>query len=526
VPTIDLNDLASIGMIADVPSYQLPPEAWTVAENMRFRDGAPERFSGWESQRSGVPDNVHFLLPLITPSQTFWLWTSLTRAYVYDGVTDTEITRLSGVYSAGASRDWNGTILGGIPILNNGIDVPQFWSPQTIGTRLQNLTNWPASVRVKIIRSFGPFLVGFNITNGGTTYPHMVKWSHPADPGSVPVSWNEADPTKDTGQNDLPDVTAGIILDAVPLQSTMFIYKEGSVWQMNYVGGQYIFDFKVFLDTVGLLATRCVCVTGDGRRQVFMTQDDVIWHNGNQWGSVLDKKYRRRLFDDIDPTTYVNSFLFAHPLYNEVWICYPSVGSSIPNKAIVWNHAEGRDGTLSEINNINFVNAAAGSIETGTAEIWSDNPLETWDQDTGGWSNIVRRRIILATGTTKFYVLDRGLTKDGVAIVATLRREGLSIIGRKRNGEWIVDHEVMKMVDSLWPKVRGGTIRIRVGTQQVVDGAVTWGAYQNFDPTTGVVMYPSGPTAGRAMAVEFSSVTNAVWKLDGYKYNVKTMGRF
>src|SRR5258706_476813 len=80
----------------------------------------------------------------------------------------------------------------------------------------------------KIIRSFGPYLLALNVTKGANIYPHMVKWGHPADPGSVPSSWDETDETKDTGEKDLPDVTAGVIQDGLPLQGNFYVYKEGS----------------------------------------------------------------------------------------------------------------------------------------------------------------------------------------------------------------------------------------------------------------------------------------------------------
>src|SRR3972149_2481366 len=143
---IDINDIAKFGAVADIPSYQLPPEVWTLALNMRAHDTGMERLGGW-AQGFGTPGVApHFLMPISTTSQNFWLYTSLTKGYVFDGTNHVNITRqLAAVdvnYTVSAGRGWNGTILGGIPILNNGTDVPQFWATISPGTKLADLTNW------------------------------------------------------------------------------------------------------------------------------------------------------------------------------------------------------------------------------------------------------------------------------------------------------------------------------------------------------------------------------------------------
>ena len=272
----------------------------------------------------------------------------LTKAAVYDGVSHTDITRTSGGdYGAANTRDWNGLVFAGTPILNDGVDVPQYWftlNPST--TKLAALPAWPTTTRAKVLRSLGPFLIAFNITKSTTNYPHMVKWSHPADPGTVPISWDETDPTLDAGENDLPDVSAGIIQDALPLRGQMFIYKANSVWRMAFVGGQFIFNFDTLLESAGLMAPRCVTLTSDGQKHVFASQDDILIHNGTAAESVLNTRFRQTLINTIDPVNFVNSFMFTNPFRDECYFCYPERGVINPNRAIVFNS---RTGNLSGI---------------------------------------------------------------------------------------------------------------------------------------------------------------------------------
>jgi hypothetical protein len=97
------------------------------------------------------------------------------------------------------------------------------------------------------------------------------------------------------------------------------------------------------------------------------------------------------------------------------------------------------------------------------------------------------------------------------------------MIGKKQNGDPIVDHQRMKMLKRLWPKISGGPVDIRFSAQQVVNGMVTWGTSANFNPVSQVYIDP-GPETGRAVGFEISS-QNA-WKLDGYKVDMEPLGEY
>lgn len=374
---LEIDDLASIGVVRDVPAYMLPPEAWSYGMNIRYKDGAVESLKGWTEIFSGAPIAAYHILPVRIEASTYWLYAGLEKIYVFDGVSHTDISRLiGGAYTAELARDWNSTLLASIPIFNNGRDVPQYWSALDTGTHMGDLPHWPEGMTAKVIRNLGPYLVALNITQDSDRFPHLVHWSHPADPGSIPSSWDYTDPTVEAGRNDLSDVNSGQIVDAMALQQSLFIYKETSTWRMDIIGGRFVMSFRPFLNTSGILAPRCVTVTGDGTRHVVATQDDIIVHNGNSAESIIDKRMRKYLFDNIDKTHYGNSFMFTNSLKNEVWFCYPEAGNVTPNKAIIWNYKEGQKGALSEADGITFEAAAEGDFE-------DSDPNDTWSGRAG-----------------------------------------------------------------------------------------------------------------------------------------------
>jgi hypothetical protein len=530
MPVIDVDSLASIGQINDIAPYMLPPEAWTLAENIRYNEDAPEVLSGW-SQVFGTPTWApHFALPVKTPSLTYWLYTSLTKAGAFDGTTHADITRASGGdYAANATQNWNGMVFGGVPILNNGVDVPQYWASTSLATKLAALPNWPSTLRAAIMRSFNSYLVAFNLTDTGTIFPHLVQWSNPAAPGTVPTSWAYGNPATEGGRKDLPDVNSGQILEARQLQNTMFIYKERSIWKMTYIGGQFIFQFDTFLDDVGILAPRCVCHDGSGTKHVVVTQDDIIMHNGNTPTSILTDKQRITLFNSINRDAADTSFIFLNKAKDEIWFCYPEAGQTAPTRALIWNYKKGV-GAISYASGITFRNAVIGDTQGVNSELWSDG-TDTWDQDTGPWSLIFRQKMILCSPVnTKFYQLDTGTLRDGVSYSATLIREDLGIIGRKRDGGPVNDFKNEKMVDSIWPKLEGASIRVRVGFRETVSGPLTWQDYTTFNPATDMwintIVNENLPGCGRAVSVEFSSTTSQFWRLNGYSMNLEVIGPY
>lgn len=527
---VEIDKIAAYGAVADIPPYQLPPEAWTAALNMRARDNGLESLMGWAQVFGTPPVEPHFLLPVSGVAANFWIYTSLSKAYVYDGANHTNITRqLAAVdvdYTAASTPDWNGTFLGGVPLLNNGADIPQFWGTQSAGTKLANLTNWPTLLRTKILRAFGPYLMAFSLIDNGVTMPHTCQWSHPADPGFLPSSWDYTDTTVDAGRRDFPDVTSGVLQDALPLGSQMFIYKENSTWKARFIGGRFIFDFgeSAWLTTSGILAPRCVCNTGDGTKQVVVTQDDIIWHNGNAVKSILDKRQRKTLFSQIDTTTFDQSFLFDNPVTKEIWFCYPGPGQAFPDRALIMNYSHGDVWPVTEADGISFRHAAVGGIESPSDEEWDDNE-ELWDEDTGPWSDLQRRRLLLASpDNTKIYNMDSGTTRDGAAINTTLQRIAMSITGKTRDGDPIVDFQRETLWTRIWPKIQGGPVSVRFGMQELVDGPVTWGQIDTFDPAVSPYCDPE-PMSGRAMALEYSG-SGVQWRIDGYKLNVEPLGDY
>lgn len=524
---IEVNDLMSIGVIQDEPGYQIPPEGWTLGQNVRYIANGIEMLPGWSPTLGTNPrtsvDTPMALMYISSASQPWWLWASLTHIYVFDGVNDTDITRaVGGNYAAVDAKSWNNTIFQGIPVFNDGVDKPQFWATYSSGTKMQDLTNWPASFSSRVVRSFLSYMFALNNTTSGVNLPHQVRWSSGAVPGSLPSTWDYTDPTNDAGTVQLPDVASGRILDGQQLSGQFFIYKEASTWRVQFIGSPFVFSFHSFMENTGILATRCLAVTSDGLKHVVVTQDDMIVHNGISAESLLSKRMRRYLFNRIDSNNFDTSFMFSNPVYDEMWFCYPSSGQIEPDSALIWNY---KYNSFSEATGIDFRAVEIGTVPV-TGLTWAQQTL-TWAADSAPWASSKRRRLVAANpNTKKLILLDDIVTtkRDGVAFTGTLQRTGLSVTGQKRNGEWIVDLKNQKMIRLLWPKMQAnGSVQIRVGYAQLINGNVAWNPYQTFDPDFNLFV-EGCEGQGRSIAVEFNGLNG--WRLDGYKIDLEPLGEF
>lgn len=520
----EINDIHQVGVVKDVKSHLLPPEVWSAANNMISKDMGMQAMKGYEPVFGTPLYAPHFALPLSTQVENFWLYTSLTKAAIYDGNAHTDITRLvGGDYAAPATRFWNGGIFAGIPILNNGVDKPQYWPGPPISNELEDLDNWPADASALIIRPFGAFLVALNWTISSVNYPHLVKWSNEAtDPGTLPSSWDAADQAVDAGEYDLPDVESGVLIEARMLGSKMMLYKGQSTWQMRFVGGRAVFAFDTFSDTAGILTQRCVMSTGDGKKHLVATLEDIVLHDGNSGPvSVLENKMRTTLFRNLDQSNYVNSFMFRDLVNSNIIFAYPEPGMTEPNRGLVFNY---RSGAITECD-IGFCNASAGAVlEASGAETW-DSVGGAWTSDTEPWNSFERRAVLLCDkATSQFHRWDVGYTRNGLPYAATLQRTGLAMTGKKRSGETIVNFQAEKFVDRIWPKISGGPVLVRLGYQQTVDGSVEWGPYVEFDPANDVTV--DTDASGRAICIEFTTPEALEWKLDGYRLPIQILSEF
>jgi hypothetical protein len=479
MPIKRLTNIGSVGVVQDLAQSELPSEAITDALNARFLDGSIYQFLGHGPVYAGALGTPHHVMQVNVSGDRYWLYATLAKIYAVTGaggtVVHTNLTRQTASvdvdYSAEPNR-WTSTSLSGIPILNpgNATDPPQSWD-LNIANRFTALPNFPANTYCRALRAYKQQLVALNVYKGGVHYPFMVKWSHPADPGAVPISWDITDPTVDAGEVDLAE-GGDPIIDGMQLGGTFVIYKEQSVWRMDYAGGAFVQQFTKVRGISGAMNVNCI-VEIDGFH-VVLTSNDVIVHDGQSAKSVLDKRMRRRLFQLIDADNADRCFVFKNPFLNEVFICFPTAGNTVPNMALVWNYVD-RTCTFREMPDLNHANY--GPVEQGLSQPWSGDDAP-WDEDTTTWAGGEytpdSSRALMASDAGKLLLLDSSTSFDGVAPTSFIERRALPVGSM----------EQMKTITGIRPRIfgsAGDTLVIKLGGADLDPNAEpTWDAEAEF----------------------------------------------
>lgn len=515
MPMIAVKNCGALGVIKDLSAHEMPIEAWTDALNVRFLDGYAYQFLGHGSVYNTPPVVPQFVMQVNVAGVRYWLFASAAKQYVVTNsggsAVYTDITHITA--RAGVVNQWSGFVFGGIPILNTGdtATIPMYWD-QNLANKFVDLTNWPANTYCKVLRQYKNFLIALNVTKAGVNYPFMVKWSSPAVPGSLPSTWNPADATNDAGEFDLAEGQDPII-DGLGLKESLIVYKERSTYRIDYAGGQFVLIPKKVFGMSGILNRNCA-VDLDAFHFV-VTGSDIIIHDGFNATSILDKKARRFFFQNIDVTNRGLVFCFRNTFLNEVFVAYPSIGSSVCDRALVYNYV---DKTVSFRSLPNVNHAADGPVDNTLGGTWSQDN-DPWDSDLTAWDGPDFTpdtvRVLMASASQKLYMLDASASFDGATPGAYLERRGLSFDAPER----------LKLIAGIRMRITGNigaTVIVKIGAS---DDPYTDPVYMaTMTHIIGTTVNCDCLVTGRYIAIRVESGTAYQWRLDSYSLDVSDAG--
>ena len=420
-------------------------------------------------------------------------------------------------YGANTSnKRWTATNMNGLIVATDGYDVPQMW-PLSSGVPsltipFIRLQNFPDTYKCKVIRSFRTFLIGLNWERSNEE-PRLVKWSTEASFGSPPKTWDENDATLDAGEYELSD-TPGDIIDGLPLGDSFIIYKDDSIYIMNYVGTPYIFSFKLMSPTIGLLSKEAVAEFEGGH--FFMGNSDFYVCNGQTITPMLSNKLRRTVFDELNGDHYLKCFVAADYVRNEMLACYPAGSSTVANRALIWNW---KDNTFSFRDLPDTAHISSGIVEITAGATWNAATL-TWDADSDPWGstnydNVIKNIVFADVTNTKIYRDNKGNKKDTATMSAYIERTGYDL----------GDPQSVKFVSAVYPQIEvsgNNTVNVYIGKQMSTEEAITWEGPITFNPNSQSKV--SCRVSGKYFGVKVESDTDVDWKLHGLSFEVQQRG--
>lgn len=546
---IDVTQNGSIGWLPDLPHHELPMAAFTDCENVRFTDGAAERVRGY-FEGYGQPLGFARKILQVRDADGDYYW-----AYAYDDGVAMSKGELHGSIGKGGTTyalaegekpslfRFNDRLIVNYP----GIAPQYMWPISNAGT-LADLPYFPANTTVTRMVAFREFLVGLGVTTASGAEHSTVLWSTAADAGQLPDSWDISDPAKDAGAFQLGE-DGDRIVDAAVLGDKLIIYKENSIWAMEYVGYPAIFSFRRLFSGVGLLTADAVMAFDD--KHVFIGRGDVFVHDGQSMKSLLANGWQRWFRQAIDKERGWKAYIQQYAYQNEMWIVFPSDGSEECNTVLVWNYLNDTKalrsfpkltalgiGYLDIADNItwdDFQGLWFAQTEEWdeTAANWNGiaNP-EDWSEFASSWDTIIGNRnvnhMLMGVSTqdgsdARFAFTDSTGRFGNHNFRAELERRNITYGSVDRQGRPLANLHEMKCLREVWVRAEtDGPLFVQVGTQEDVDMPVTWEPPMVFDPRyhKKVDCFVSG----KVLAIRFFSLEKGYWRLQGYELTIEKMG--
>ncbi|QDH46867.1 hypothetical protein LAh9_143 [Aeromonas phage LAh_9] len=558
MPTFRVRGIGKVGTIKDLPPFELPPEAWSTSNNVRFVGGRVEKMGGMlPVLTTNMPDETPLCVFQKSNTNSV-IYGTPTSIYRIDGISHFKISRnLSTtpgqedfyVYGASPEDRWYYTSLSNSIIMNYKGDNPQGLRPTD--DYFVNLPGWgiPSKEGVQKtwrcgrIRAFRNYLIALDMVEDGVELPQRVRWSNVSFVNELPPDWVEDDDKKDGGFNDLTD-SIGKIVDGHPLRDSFVVYTDKDTYLMDYVGGVFIFNFRKLFSDSGLLAPNCVAEF-EGQHFV-VAQDDIFIHNGSSRKPVASGRLKEYLINEISGINSQATQVFSNTSRKEIWITYAGTGSIGAdktgwscNKAAVWNweYDTWSFYDLPQVYDINMApppetdtlswDQLCGTeadppndsiIPIGCEDVWdSDKWSEEQWQEYG--KDFIRRVIYCASKDKCLYLLDTGTefvdydsvnkTNNPRPIVAELIRTHLDM------DEAVESTRRYKMIRHIVPQFSGtGEVLVFYGGSENSTNPPTWDGYQVYNIEEDVKV--DSWSNNRYPAIKFVDSSGGTWSFTGY----------
>lgn len=530
-----------IGINKDLSPYELPPNVWSSGENVHFHRNRTSKTEGYSDVWS-ILDTVEsplFHIYFSNGVDKFWVYAGETDVYKTDGAL---VTQLGTGFTTTVELGWTGCNFNGLVILNQSKDHPQVLDPTDLesvidlphwGSSVSNAADaefpddvpnaapWGAASRAAVIRPYKNYLLALDCTDENSVrYPSMVRWSSPAESGDVPPSWDPARLGEGAGLYTIAD-SPGPILDGLTLGDYFCIYKTDAVWLLQFIGGEFTFQFrKLFGEGSGAMTRECIAEF-DGFHFVF-SADGAYIHNGASQTDVMEPWVKDAYFDNIDSGQQLRTRVVADHLNNEIWIYFISQNSvdGWYDTALIWNW-EVKEWTIQKLGaGISYI--AEGNVEAlaVTSRDW-DTRTYTWDEANESliWNdptaiNPVNKKLLMADYVRRFFYAN-GVGNDyaGIPFTGSVKRIGIDFN----------DDEEFKHITRVTPHILGqNKIDVSLFAEDTQTGSPTLIGKYEFDSATQQSV--DCHVVGRYIGIEFSSASP--WILTGYTLEYNLLGKY
>jgi len=303
----------------------------------------------------------------------------------------------------------------------------------------------------------------------GLDQPDVVRWSHPADSGGLPVTWDETDPNYRAGKVVLAG-EGGDIMDGLPLRDSFAIYRERGISVLDFTGGDFVFNIRSLTESANLVNTNSISEAKG--THIFISEGDVVANDGNQIRSLMHQRVRRRFASDFNELARDSAFTIHQRESKEIWCCIPSNNYAQAIQAWIYNY---RDDTWAVRDLPFIVSADYGPINLAQ-RTWDSWAPSSWEDSVGWWNQGTSTpfdHIIIGVDNSdpaQMLALDQGSSVPYTCFIERISFPLTSV------------HDVIT-IQSIFPLIEGlGVVEIQFGFQNQAGDSIRWKPWQQFRP--------------------------------------------
>lgn len=537
-----VRDLSGVGVIKDLPPYDLPPNAWSEARNVRFGAGRVTRFPHFLRDPDQTPlpaDPIHAgTLPETSVAggqDRLFVFASDGTIHQYIGASGSAVTSPhSDLFPLATAPTVS--VANDVLYYNRADTVPIYYTRQS--DAFASLPGWDEEWRCRALRSYAGYLIALGLTKGGQEIPTMVKWSTETSLGTPPSSWDHTDPSLNAGENILPWARTTLV-DAQELNGILYLFSEDGIYRMRSTGGSEIFVFEPFVGE-GYGAISQNCVVSVGLRQYVFGPSDIYVHDGYEPKSLVEGRVRDYIYSRLEFSRRHLCFVFHYVEGSEVWFCYPSASQDIRhpavshcNEAAVFNYLTEAWSFVDLPNVIAVANSNYYTDQTWDA--FSSSSI-TWDGISGTWAVVDEdpRRFPIAlsagVGGQPPHLYPAVVAELAPSLNLPVAEEALADFALERRGLDLDDIGAPLQfywgVRGIYPQVvpAQGSITFQAGSSMETDDAPLWGPVHDLTP--GASGRVDVLADGRYVAIRVSgSGPSATFTFTGYDLDLVQLGR-
>ena len=338
------------GVITDLNPYDLPPNAYSNANNVLFDEDKVLRapvykrlfnVAGQGANETGAASAFSYTNEIDGAVPVIGFTNNDIKTY--NNGTEADVTP-AGKTTATLTKPYTHAQLSGLSLIGRESMKPYIRDlTSSAAYALLSVGDWPANDTARSWRAFKDFFIALNVNEAGTQKDTMVKWSDivqfRANPSSG-VVWT-AGASNSAGSNILAQMRTGIV-DGSTLANSFVIYSETESVLMDFTGSSDVFSFKNLFDDDGVINPNCIASTG--KEHYVFGNKDIYMHNGITKKSVAQGRVRRRIYQGMSEENKEKCFVHFDKRLDLIYFCYVSnesdigfVNTNYCNRAAIYN---------------------------------------------------------------------------------------------------------------------------------------------------------------------------------------------